>query len=282
MATEWIRKAYQLSERRACKATGILRGVFRYRSRKKDDSLFRVAIRDLAQSRPRYGYYRISVLLRRQGYKIGKKKTYRIYREEGLQIRTRRRKKTVSKRRLKLPRPKSVNKIWSMDFVHDNLANGERIRMLTIVDHFSRESVEIEVNKSLQAKDVIRCLERLKITRGLPKIISVDNGSEFSGNELDRWAHQNKVQLHFIRPGKPTENAYIESFNGRLRDECLNVNIFETVDDAKEIIEAWRDDYNNWRPHSGLGNLSPKEYSLKNNKTEDDENDAQFLTQKSD
>ena len=274
--------AYQLSERRACKATGILRGVFRYRSRKKDDSLFRVAIRDLAQSRPRYGYYRISVLLRRQGYKIGKKKTYRIYKEEGLQLRTRRRKKTVSKRRLKLPRPKSLNKIWSMDFVHDNLTSGERIRMLTIVDHFSRESVEIEVNFSLMAKDVIRCLERLKITRGLPKIISVDNGAEFSGNELDRWAHQNNVQLHFIRPGKPTENAYIESFNGRLRDECLNANIFETIQQAKEIIESWRNDYNNWRPHSGLGNLTPKEYSLKNNATEDNGNDAQFLTQESD
>jgi len=166
--------------------------------------------------------------------------------------------------------------------VHDNLSTGEKIRMLTIVDHFSRESVNIEVNFSLTAKDVIRVLERLKITRGIPKIISVDNGAEFSGNELDRWAHQNNLQLHFIRPGKPTENAYIESFNGRLRDECLNVNSFDNINDAKEIIEAWRNDYNNWRPHSGLGNLTPKEYSLKNNQPEDEENDAQFLTQDSD
>ena len=236
----------------------------RYRSIRRDDSLYRVAIRDIAQSRPRFGYRRVLVLLRRQGYNIGKDKTYRIYTEEGLQVRTKRRKKVVSRRRISLPRPKSINKIWSMDFVHDNLTSGESIRLLTIVDHFSRESVAVEVGKSLKAAEVISCLSRLKITRGLPKIITVDNGSEFSGNEMDRWAHENQVELHFIRPGKPVENAYIESFNGRIRDECLNANIFYTLDDAKEIIEAWREEYNNWRPHSSLGNLSPVEYKEKN------------------
>ena len=133
--------------------------------------------------------------------------------------------------------------------------------MLTIVDHFSRESVAIEVNYSLRAPEVIRCLERLKITRGLPKIIVVDNGSEFAGNEMDKWAAENGVQLHFIRPGKPTENAYIESFNGRLRDECLNANVFYSLPEAQERIELWREDYNNWRPHSALGNQSPVEYT---------------------
>jgi putative transposase len=132
--------------------------------------------------------------------------------------------------------------------------------MLTIVDHFSRESLAIEVGRTLGAKEVIRCLSRLRITRGLPKFISVDNGPEFSGNELDQWAHQNNVKLHFIRPGKPVENAYIESFNGRLRDECLNVNQFYSIEDANHFIQEFRDDYNNWRPHSSLGNRTPAEY----------------------
>jgi putative transposase len=199
-------------------------------------------------------------MMRRQGFKIGKNKTYRIYREEGLQVRTKRRKKTVSRRRISLPRPKSVNRIWAMDFVHDKMANQRKIRMLTIVDHFSRESVAIEVSHGLNSQDVIRCLERLKVMRGLPKIIVMDNGAEFSGNDMDRWAHENQIQLHFIRPGKPVENAYIESFNGRLRDECLNVNTFYSLEDAKNLIERWREDYNNWRPHSALGDRTPMEY----------------------
>jgi putative transposase len=199
-------------------------------------------------------------MMRRQGFKIGKNKTYRIYREEGLQVRTKRRKKTVSRRRIALPRPKSINRIWAMDFVHDKMANQRKIRMLTIVDHFSRESVAIEVGYGLNSHDVIRCLERLKITRGLPKIIVMDNGAEFSGNDMDRWAHENQVQLHFIRPGKPVENAYIESFNGRLRDECLNANTFYSLEDARDLIERWREDYNNWRPHSALGDRTPIEY----------------------
>lgn len=232
----------------------------RYVSKDKGDEPLRIAIRDIAQSRPRFGYRRILTLLRRQGFEIGRDRAYRIYREEGLQVRTKRRKKTVSRRRGVLPRARGINKIWSMDFVHDELANERKIRMLTIVDHFSRESVAIEVGHGLKSGDVIRCLSRLKVTRGLPKVISVDNGSEFSGNEMDRWSHENGVQLHFIRPGKPTENAYIESFNGRLRDECLNANVFYSLEDAKEIIEKWREDYNNWRPHSSLGDQSPMEY----------------------
>lgn len=265
MATDWLKKVFQLTERRSCRTTGIHRSLFRYQSVKRDDSLYRIAIRDIAQNKPRYGYRRILVLLRRQGYKIGKDMTYRIYREEGLQVRTKRRKKTISRRRISIDRPNSVNRVWSMDFVHDQFESGEKFRMLTIVDHFSRESVAVEVGKSLKAAEVIRCLERLKITRGLPKIITVDNGSEFSGKEMDLWAHENKVELHFIRPGKPVENAYIESFNGRIRDECLNANVFFTLEDAKEIIERWREDYNNWRPHSSLGNLSPMEYLQKTN-----------------
>lgn len=260
MATTWAKEVFHLSERRACKGLGTSRSTQRYERVDKHDEVYRIAIRDLAQSRPRFGYKRITVLMRRKGFQIGKKKVYRIYREEGLQVRTKRRKKTTARLRAKLPRAQRINRIWSMDFVHDQLADQRKIRMLTIVDHFSRESVAIEVGKTLQAKEVIRCLNRLKITRGLPEIISVDNGSEFSGNQMDRWAHENGVRLHFIRPGKPVENAYIESFNGRLRDECLNSNVFYSVDDANKIIQEWREDYNNWRPHSSLGNRSPKEY----------------------
>jgi putative transposase len=251
---------FQISERRACKVISIWRATKRYQRKERSDEPYRSIIRDLAQSRPRYGYKRIMVLMHRQGYKINKKKVYRIYCEEGLQVRTKRRKKIVSRLRVQLPRPKRINRIWSMDFVHDRLADQKKIRMLTIVDHFSRESVAIEVGHALTSAEVIRCLSRLKITRGLPDFIQVDNGAEFSGNEMDRWAHENNVKLQFIRPGKPVENAYIESFNGRLRDECLNTNQFYSVEDANEIIQTWRDDYNNWRPHSSLGNKTPIEY----------------------
>lgn len=224
------------------------------------DEPYRTAIKDIAQSRPRFGYKRILVMLVRQGMSINHKKVYRIYKEEGLQVRTKKRKKTTVQKRGLLPRARGLNKIWSMDFVHDRFANQRKFRMLTIVDHFSRESIAIEVGYGLKAGDVIRCLSKIKYTRGLPEIISVDNGSEFSGHELNQWAHENNVKIHFIRPGKPTENAYIESFNGRLRDECLNANIFYSLDDAKINIEKWREDYNNWRPHSSLGNRSPNEY----------------------
>lgn len=256
-----MQEVFDISQRRACRVGAFNRASCRHQARDKQEWPLRSRIRELAQLHPRFGYKRITFLLMREGTRIGKDKVYRIYKEECLQVRTKKRKKIVSRRRVCLPRAKSLNRIWSMDFVHDELVAGEKIRMLTIVDHFSRESVSIEVEKYLKTSEVIRVLERLKVTRGLPRIISVDNGSEFTSSKMDLWAHENKVQLHFIRPGKPTENAYIESFNGRLRDECLNVNIFYTVDDAKEIIEKWREDYNNWRPHSSLGGKTPSEYS---------------------
>lgn len=208
--------------------------------------------------------------MHRQGLKIGKDKTYRIYKEEGLQVRTKRRKKVVSRRRLELPRARGLNKIWSMDFVHDELVGGRKIRMLTIVDHFSRESVAIEVDYGIQSEGVIRVLERLKsLGRKLPEILVCDNGSEFASNMMDRWAHENDVQIHFIRPGKPTENAYIESFNGRLRDECLNTSIFYTLEEARSCIEEFRRDYNDWRPHSSLDGKTPNEYIQQQQKTEE-------------
>lgn len=238
----------------------VQRSTVRYEAKPKMNEPHRSAILDIASTRPRFGHKRIVTMMRRQGFPIGKNKVYRIYKECGLQVRTKRRKKVAARERIPLPRPKTINRIWSMDFVHDQLVYGQKIRALTIVDHFSRESVAIEVGFGLRASDVIRVLDRLKSTRGLPKALLLDNGSGFSGKELARWAFENSVQLQFIRPGKPVENAYIESFNGRLRDECLNTNLFYTMEEAKTKIEDWRIDYNDWRPHSALGNRSPSEY----------------------
>jgi putative transposase len=181
--------------------------------------------------------------------------------EERLQVRTKRRKKTAAIQRVTPEKPKGVNESWSMDFVADQLTNGARFRALTLVDNFSRECPFIEVGKSLQGERVVDVLEHLGETRGLPQTIIVDNGSEFVSKALDQWAFLKGVRLHFIRPGKPTENAYVESFNGSFRDECLNTHLFEDLSDAREKIEAWRVEYNEWRPHTSLGNLTPREYA---------------------
>jgi putative transposase len=169
--------------------------------------------------------------------------------------------KVVTQVRVPPSTPTAVNEVWSIDFVADQLTNGRKIRALTIVDKFSRECPQITVGFSLQGIHVVDALEKLRSTRGLPKIISVDNGSEFISKALDQWAYLRGVKLHFIRPGKPVENAHIETFNGRLRDECLNVHLFESLADAQDKIERWRVDYNNWRPHSSLGNLTPREFA---------------------
>lgn len=189
------------------------------------------------------------------------KRVHRLYREEGLLVRTKRRKKLASGQRVTPERPTSVNQQWSMDFVADQLVDGRRIRALTLVDKFSRECPHIEVDFSLGANRVIEVLEHLAGTRGLPESITVDNGSEFISKALDNWTYLRGVKLHFIRPGKPVENAYIESFNGRLREECLNTNLFQSLDDARNKIERWRIEYNHWRPHSSLGNLTPREFA---------------------
>jgi len=215
-------------------------------------------LKELAAARVRYGYRRLHILLRREGWRINAKRVYRLYCEENLGLRTRTPKRRVSCRtRVGRPEPEQINDCWAMDFMADELFDGRRIRVLTIVDHFSRESLALEVGQNFRGQDVARVLTRIGTERGLPQTIRVDNGSEFTSKALDQWAYANRLALDFSRPGKPTDNALIESFNGRLRAECLNENWFLSLEDAKEKIEAWRIDYNEHRPHSALGNLPP-------------------------
>lgn len=237
----------------------------RYRSdRKRDDSTLRARLKDLANERRRYGSPRLKVLLRREGFTDNHKRIERIYSEEGLQVRRRKRKRTARGRQVKLVEtPTRPNERWSMDFVSDTIAGGAKLRCLNIVDDFTRECPHIEADRSLGGERVCRVLDYLAWERGLPEEIVVDNGPEFTSLALDRWAHENGVVLRFIDPGKPVQNCYIESFNGKFRDECLNENWFVNLADAKRKIEAYRVDYNTVRPHSSLGNLTPEEFAAK-------------------
>jgi len=231
-----------------------------YRPVKDRDDELREKIRELAHQRRRFGCPRIHLLLRREGLVVNHKRTERIYREEGLSLRKRRRKKTAAINRVILPAPERPDERWSMDFVTDSIVTGRRFRALVIVDDYSRECPVIEVDTSLGGARVVSVLERLAEIRGLPEVITIDNGPEFAGKVLDEWAYLRGVKLNFIRPGKPIENAYAESFIGRLRDECLNENWFISLKHARGIIESWRIDYNEGRPHTSLGGLTPREY----------------------
>jgi putative transposase len=224
-------------------------------------------MKELAQARPRFGYLRLHVLLRREGWTVNKKRVHRIYREEGLTVRFQRRRKRASHLRVVPPPPQRANDRWSMDFVTDTLLDGRRFRALTVVDNWSRHSQLIEVDFTLTGAKVVSALERVTRQRGYPRMITVDNGSEFASKALDAWAYAHGVKLNFIRPGKPVENAVIESFNGRFRDECLNAQVFISLHDARQKIEAWRLDYNEHRPHSALGGLTPREFAEQAAKT---------------
>lgn len=246
---------------------GMWRATYDYRAVKRNDDMLRTRLRELAEHRRRFGCARLHFILKREGLVVNHKRTERIYREEGLSLRLKRRKKKVAMIRVKLPEPQRANQRWSMDFVSDSTCTGRRFRALIIVDDFSRECPAIEVDISLGGTRVVNILERLAETRGLPDVITTDNGPEFTGKAMDEWAYRNGVKLNFIRPGKPVENAFAESFIGRLRDECLNENWFITLKDAREAIEAWRMDYNETRPHSSLQYLSPMEYAKSDQKT---------------
>lgn len=246
---------------RACGLAGISRSLYRYRSRRPACAELRERIGEIAAVKRRYGYRRVYLRLRREGWEVNRKRVYRLYREAGLAVRRRKRKRIGLVERKPLPKPTAANRSWSMDFVADGLADGRRLRCLNIVDDCTRECLAIEVDTSITGTRVKAVLERLADTRGLPRSITVDHGPEFEGQVIDTWAYQANVQLSFIRPGKPNENAYIESFNGKFRDECLNEHWFITMEQARCIIEEWRIEYNTERPHSSLGNLTPEEFA---------------------
>jgi putative transposase len=255
-----LKEVFQFSERRACVIVGLCRSSCRYQAKPNNDAEIRSRLRELAEQRRKFGSPRLHTLLLREGRVINHKRTERLYKEEGLSLRLKKRKKRISHLRVVMDRPERINQHWSMDFVSDSLYNGRRFRVFTIVDDFSRECPALEVDQ-LPGQRVTRVLDRIAMTRGLPEVITLDNGPEFISKALDLWAYENSVKLRFIQPGKPVQNAFIESFNGKFRDECLNDNVFVSLHSAQKIIEIWRQDYNLERPHSSLNDLTPNEFA---------------------
>ncbi len=245
-----------LTERRACRLVGISRTVARYESCRKADTPLRSRLKGLAEQYPRYGYPTLHEMLVEEGLVRNRKRTYRIYREERLQVRTKRRKK-LQVPRVPMAVPTRLNERWSMDFVSDQLASGRRFRVLNVIDDFSRECIGQVVDTSISGARVTRLLDKIIRTRGRPRVIVSDNGPEFTGKAMFFWSQKNLVRLHFIQPGKPTQNAFVESFNGKFRDHCLNQHWFSTMLDARETIDTWRHHYNEVRPHRSLDRRPP-------------------------
>lgn len=257
-----MQEQFGFSQRRACRLVGAARSTIRYRGRRDDDAAVRTRLRELAEQRPRFGYRRLHALLRREGIVVNHKRVARLYRQEGLTVRQRRRKSRTCIQRGRPPTPQRANEQWALDFLQDALASGRTIRVLSVMDVFTREALVLEVDTSLPGSRVVRVLDRLGGERELPAQIVLDNGPELISRVLEEWAHQHAVALHFIDPGKPVQNAHCESFHGRLRDECLNESWFLSLADARQIVEAWRQDYNAERPHSALGYQTPAEFAL--------------------
>ena len=249
-----------LSERRACWLVGLERKTYRYRSVRSGDEELRTRLRAFAEERLRWGYRRLHVLLIRVGIYANHKRVYRLYREEGLAVRRRKRKRvSVPRRPMEVPR--RLNERWSVDFMSDILTSGRRIRVFNVVDDLSREGLASEVDTSLPARRVIEALEVVALERGYPERIVCDNGSEFRSRAFDAWAYEHRIAVEFIQPGKPMQNPFVESFNGRMRDECLNVHWFRDLAEAQSMIEDWRRDYTEVRPHSALGYRTPREFA---------------------
>lgn len=267
-AVRVARDEVRLSERHACGLIGMHRGSWRYRPSQPNDGELRARLQELAAERVRFGYRRLWAMLRREKnadgtrrWAVNHKRVHRIYREEGLAMRRKQTKRLRAAARAPLELPTQANQVWTMDFTKDRWAGGRNFRTLNLMDGCTREALWIEVDTSLPGLRVVRVLEWLKQVRGVPEVIQVDNGPEFISQAVDQWAFSNGVRLHFIEPGKPVQNAFIESFNGKFRDECLNQNWFVSLAEARQVIEAWRVDYNTARPHSSLGYRTPEEFA---------------------
>jgi putative transposase len=253
--------AYEVSQRRACEVIGVDRTSVRYRSVRPDDAALRVRLRALAAERRRFGYRRLHILMRREGLIMNHKKLRRLYREERLMVRRRGGRKRALGTRAPLTIPLGQNQRWSLDFVSDQLSDCRRFRILAVVDDFTRECLALVADTSLSGARVARELDLVIMTRGRPTICVSDNGTELTSTAILRWSQDTQVEWHYIAPGKPTQNAFIESFNGRLRDELLNETLFYSLDHAREALAAWKTDYNTVRPHSAIGNVPPAAYA---------------------
>lgn len=254
---------HPISERRACLLIGIARSTKRYQIiQSREDIYISERLRVHAARCKRFGYRRLQVLLEREGIRVNHKKVYRLYKEAGLSLRKKHRKKSYLKRGMpERPVLTAPNERWSMDFVSDKTSSGRKFRVFTLLDEVTRECLALEVDSSITGGAVGRFLDKAGMFRGYPKEILSDNGPEFTSNAMNAWTYEKQIMQAFIDPGKPVQNAYIESFNGKLRDECLNQNLFRNLEEARGIIENWRNDYNQSRPHSSLGYLTPAEYA---------------------
>ena len=253
-------KRMALSQRRACNVMQTDRSSVRYQSKRVNDNEQREAIKRISKERRRFGYRRINVMLQREGIHMNHKKLRRIYAEENLQVRRRGGRKRALGMRRPMEVPDRPNQRWSLDFVSDAFTDGRRFRILTVVDDFSKENVLLVPDTSISGFRVTRELDQAFAERGMPRTIVSDNGTEFTSMAILKWVQDNGLDWHYIQPGKPTQNAFIESFNGKLRDECLNETLFASLSDAREELANWQNDYNNHRPHSSIGNLTPSEF----------------------
>jgi putative transposase len=259
----WAIEDKDYSQRRACGLVGIEPKTYRYASTRPDDGAVRQRLKELALERRRFGYRRLHILLRREGIMLNRKKLYRLYREERLTVRKRGGRKRALGTRAPMAIPQGANQRWSLDFVSDALASSRKFRILAVVDDFSRECLALIVDNSLSGVRVARELDRIVERRGRPCMVVSDNGTELTSRAILSWQEERGVEWHYIAPGKPTQNGFIESFNGRLRDECLNEHLFSNLGHAREIIEAWKIDYNTRRPHTSLGGLTPTEFAAR-------------------
>lgn len=257
---DWAIHEKHYSQRRACTLAGIDPGVYRYRPKRPDDGDIRKRLRELAAERRRFGYRRLHILLKREGVEMNWKKLYRLYKEERLTVRKRGGRKRALGTRRPMTIPQGSNQRWSLDFVSDSLVDCRRFRILCVIDDFSRECLATVVDNSISGVRVGRELDRIAETRGHPHMIVSDNGTELTSNAILKWSQDAQVEWHYIQPGKPMQNGFVESFNGRLRDECLNEHLFTSYNHARQIIDDWRKDYNNTRPHSSLNGLTPREF----------------------